>query len=280
MRKLWRRSKSATFGLCLTALLVLSAGAAPLLAPYEPNAVPQGRGELERASLVAPSRPHPFGTDVLGRDLLSRVIYGARISIVVGFGAELFAVVIGVIVGVTAGYHGRWADSFLMRLTDVFLAFPSLVLAIAMMAVFQKPGLINVIIVLSLLGWTGIARIMRAQTLIVKERDYVQSARAAGAGALRIVFRYVLPNCLAPLMVAATIGIAGNIVAEAGLSFLGIGVSPPTPSWGLMLSQGRNYLTTHPWVSIFPGLAIVLTVLGLNLLGDGLRDLLDPQLRT
>ncbi|MBI3089635.1 MAG: ABC transporter permease [Candidatus Tectomicrobia bacterium] len=276
MRRLWRRSKTATVGLVLTALLFVSAAAAPLLAPHAPEAVPR---DLVRASLQPPSPRHPLGTDLLGRDVLSRVIYGARISLLVGFGAELVAVVLGVAVGMLAGYAGGWTDALLMRLTDTFLAFPSLVLAIAMMAAFQQPGLLNVVVVLSLLGWTGIARVMRAQTLVVMGRDFVQSAQAAGAGTLRILLRYVLPNCLAPLMVAATIGIAGNILAEAGLSFLGIGVSPPTPSWGLMLAQGRSELTTHPWVTIFPGLAIMLTVLGLNLLGDGLRDLLDPQLR-
>jgi len=271
-----RKSKIAVAGLAIVTIVIASSIFAPWIAPYDYKAVPR---DVAGNSLLPPSREHLMGTDVLGRDIFSRIVYGARVSIVVGLGAELFSVIVGVWLGLIAGYYGRILDGVLMRVTDTFFAFPSLVLAIAMMAVFRKPGIVNVIVVLSILGWTGIARVVRGQVLSVKENDYVQAIKALGASDFKIILRHILPNCMAPVLVAATIGIAGNILAEAGLSFLGLGVNPPTPSWGSMLTEGRNYLTIKPWVAVFPGLAILFTVLGYNLLGDGLRDALDPRLK-
>ncbi len=259
-----------TGGFCLVALV------APLLAPHDPSRVPEA---LATQSLSPPRLGFLLGTDLLGRDLLSRVLYGARISLLVGLGAEAFAVLIGTTLGLLAGYYGRWVDAALMRLTDSVMAFPSLVLAIGLMAVFQEPGIEKVLLVLILLGWTTIARVVRGEVLALKEREYVRAARAVGASDLAILLRHLIPNCAGPLGVAATVGVAGNILAEAGLSFLGLGAQPPTISWGAMLAEGQNFLTTAPWVAVFPGLALMLTVLGINLLGDGLRDLLDPRLR-
>ncbi len=249
---------------------------APLLVPHDPYAVPR---QLEAASLRPPGGPFPLGTDLLGRDLLSRVLYGGRVSLAIGVGAELFAATLGLLVGLAAGFYGRWVDGLLMRLTDIVMAFPSLVLAIGLMAVFQAPGLDKVFLVLVLLGWTTIARIMRAEVLALKEREYVLAARALGLGDLPLIWRHLLPNAAGPLLVAATLGVAGNIVAEAGLSFLGFGAQPPTISWGAMLAEGQTFLAISPWVAIFPGLALMLAVLGINLLGDGLRDRFDPRLR-
>ena len=196
----------------------------------------------------------------------------------VGLGVEMVALVVGTTLGLLAGYYGRWLDAALMRLTDAVMAFPSLVLAIGLMAVFQEPGLEKVLLVLTLLGWTTIARVVRGEVLALKDREYVRAARAVGASDLTIFLRHLLPNCAGPLGVAATVGVAGNILGEAGLSFLGLGAQPPTISWGAMLAEGQSFLTNAPWVAVFPGLALVLTVLGINLLGDGLRDLLDPRL--
>jgi len=186
--------------------------------------------------------------------------------------------VIGATLGLLAGYYGRWVDAGLMRLTDSVMAFPSLVLAIGLMAVFQEPGLEKVFLVLVLLGWTTIARVVRGEVLALKEREYVRAAQAVGARDVAILVRHLLPNCVGSLSVAATVGVAGNILAEAGLSFLGLGAQPPTISWGAMLAEGQSFLTHAPWVAVFPGLALMLTVLGINLLGDGLRDLVDPRL--
>src|SRR3990170_5637602 len=209
----------------------------------------------------------------------SRTLYGGRVSLVVGVGAELAAALMGILVGLVAGYYGGRVDGLLMRLTDVVMAFPSLVLGIGIIAVFQAPGLDKVVLVLVLLGWTTIARVVRGEVLALKEREFVVAARALGVRDAALVRRYLLPNLMAPLLVAATIGVAGNIVAEAGLSFLGLGAQPPTISWGAMLAEGPAFLTTSPWVAVFPGVALMLAVLGVNLLGDGLRDVLDPRLR-
>lgn len=263
-------------GFTLVALFVLSSGLAPLLAPYDPQAVPGGD---EVSTLVPPGAQHPFGTDVLGRDLLSRVLHAGRVSLAVGVGVEIVAALIGSLVGLIAGYYGGWLEGILMRVTDIVMAFPSLVLAIGLIAIFEEPGLDKVFLVLIALGWTTIARVVRGEVLAVKATEYVEAARAVGVSDAAIVVRHVLPNCLGPLTVAATIGIGGNMVAEAGLSFLGLGAQPPTLSWGAMLADGQTFLAAAPWVAIFPGAALLLAVLGVNLLGDGFRDLLDPRYR-
>lgn len=260
------------------ALVVLLAGAvllAPLLAPHDPLEVASGAG----ATLERPSLAHPLGTDALGRDLLSRVLWAGRASLAVGLGVELVAALIGCAIGVLAGYYGGAVDAVLMRTTDVVMAFPSLVLAIGLIAVFERPGLDKVVIVLVALGWTTIARVVRGTVLALKTREFVQAAQAIGAGHVTIMVRHLLPNAVAPLLVAATIGVGSNIVAEAGLSFLGLGAQSPTISWGAMLADGQTFLDTAPWVAVFPGVALLLAVLGVNLLGDGLRDLLDPRFR-
>jgi ABC-type dipeptide/oligopeptide/nickel transport system permease subunit len=257
-------------------LFVAAALLAPWLAPFDPRHVPAGLAAL---TLRPPGPAHLLGTDALGRDLLSRVLYGGQVSLMVGVGVEVLAALVGTLIGLLAGYYGGWLDSILMRVTDVVMAFPSLILAIGLIAVFETPGLDKVFLVLVLLGWTTIARVVRGEVLSLKNRDYVQAARALGIGDGAILFRHLLPNCLAPILVAATIGIGGNMVAEAGLSFLGLGAQSPTISWGAMLAEGQTFLVAAPWVAVFPGLALLLAVLGVNLLGDGLRDLLDPRLK-
>jgi ABC-type dipeptide/oligopeptide/nickel transport system permease subunit len=270
------RHRSFLVGLALVTACILGSALAPRLAPYDPLAVPGGD---EAATLSPPGPRHGFGTDVLGRDMLSRVLHGGRVSLAVGFGVEIVAATIGSFIGLVAGYYGGWLDAVLMRTTDVVMAFPSLVLAIGLIAVFEEPGLDKVFIVLVALGWTMIARVVRGRALSVKQADYVQAARAVGVSEAVIVLRHVLPNCLGPLLVAATIGVGSNIVAEAGLSFLGLGAQPPTISWGAMLAEGQTFVASAPWVAIFPGVALAVAVLGVNLLGDGLRDLLDPRFR-
>ena len=269
----WRRHPTVLMGSLMLLVLIVAAVGAPWIATHDPYRV------STQHSLQPPQATHLFGTDWLGRDVFSRVVYGARVSLQVGLIVEAVAVVIGVLLGALAGFYGKLLDTLLMRLTDTFMAFPSLVLAIALMAVFQEPGLMNVIIVLSLVQWTSVARVVRGSVLAGKEDDFVQAAQAIGASDRRILFRHILPNGMAPVIITATIGVAGNIVSEAGLSFLGFGTQPPTVSWGTMLAQGRNYLTIKPWVCIFPGLALLFTVLGLNLFGDGLRDWFDPRSR-
>jgi ABC-type dipeptide/oligopeptide/nickel transport system permease subunit len=263
-------------GLALVAAIGLAAALAPALAPYDPLHVPSGD---QAATLVPPGPRHALGTDVLGRDLLSRVLYGGRVSLSVGIGVEIVVAALGCLVGLLAGYYGGWLDLVLMRATDVVMAFPSLVLAIGLIAVFEEPGLDKVFLVLIALGWTTIARVIRGATLSLRDREYVQAARAVGVPDAVIIARHVLPNCLGPLLVAATIGIGSNMIAEAGLSFLGLGAQPPTISWGAMLAEGQTFLVAAPWVAVFPGLALLAAVLGVNLLGDGLRDLLDPRFR-
>lgn len=271
-----RRSRTLIAGLVLVGAFGIGAALAPVVAPFDPYSVPE---RLDAASLRPPGAPFHLGTDLLGRDLFSRILYGGRVSLLIGVGAELAAALVGIVVGLLAGYYGGRVDGLLMRLTDVVMAFPALVLGIGIIAVFQAPGLDKVILVLVLLGWTTIARVVRGEVLALKEREFVVAARALGARDAALVRRYLLPNLMAPLLVAATIGVAGNIVAEAGLSFLGLGAQPPTISWGAMLAEGQAFLTTSPWVAVFPGLALMLAVLGVNLLGDGLRDVLDPRLR-
>lgn len=250
--------------LCLMALL------APWIAPHDPLAQ---RLELR---LAPPSPAHPLGLDELGRDILSRLIYGARTSLAVGLAVVLLAGSIGTVIGAVAGFAGGAVEAVLMRVTDVFLAFPGILLAIAFVAVLG-PALSHVVIALVVIGWVGYARLVRAQVLQWKQRDFVLAARAAGVPRRRILYRHLLPNVLPELTVQATLGLAGAILAEAGLSFLGLGIEPPASSWGAMINAGRSHLLDAPHLSLFPGLAIVLAVVGLHLLGDGVLELLDPR---
>ena len=273
--ELWhalRRRRLAMGGAAVIALLVVLGVAGPWIAPYDPLAQ-----DLSK-SLLGPSPEHWFGTDSFGRDILSRVLYGARISLLVGVASQGIAFSLGVALGVVSGYYGGKVDGVIMRLADVTLAFPTLLLLIAITAAFQ-PGLTVVFVAIGVVGWAGLARLVRSQTLVVRELDFVQAARALGMSDLRLLARHVLPNTLAPAIIAVTLGMAGAILLEAALSFIGLGAQPPTPSWGSMISDGRDFLRTAPWISLFPGLAIGLVVLGFNLFGDGLRDAMDPRLR-
>ena len=270
---LWRRlarDRWALAGLAVVAAVVLLAALAPWLAPADPY-----RGELV-TSLRAPSAAHWLGTDAQGRDVLSRVLYGARVSLAVGLASQGIALLLGITLGLVAGYYGRWVDALVMRLADVTLAFPSLLLLIAVAAAV-RPSLPVIFVVIGVVGWAGMARLVRGQVLQVRALEFVQAARALGARDTRVIARHVLPNILAPVIVAATLGIGGAIMAEAALSFVGLGAQPPTPSWGAMVAEGRDLLRVAPWVSLVPGLAIGAAVLGVNLLGDGLRDALDVR---
>ncbi|MDQ3519946.1 MAG: ABC transporter permease [Gemmatimonadota bacterium] len=267
-----RRDNRATVGLAVVVLLVAAAILAPLIARYDPTAI-----ELVN-QLAAPSSSHWMGTDYQGRDVWSRLVFGARISLTVGLVSQGIALLLGVSLGLVSGYYGKWVDDVIMRLADVTLAFPTLLLLIAMVAALQ-PSLGVVFATIGLVGWAGMARLVRGQVLVVRHLEFVQAARALGVRDRRIIVRHVLPNVIAPVVIAATLGMAGAIMAEAALSFLGLGVQPPTPSWGSMIADGRdlNQLRTAPWTSVFPGLAIGAAVLGFNLLGDALRDALDPK---
>ena len=260
----------------LVTLVILVAAAAPLLSPH-PYDEPCD-GDWEHGP-KGPCRPHWLGQDRLDRDILSRIIYGARVSMQIALGATLISLIVGVAVGAVAGFYPGRVDSTLMRITDAFYAFPGILLAISIAVVFDRPSVAAVLIALAAVGWTGIARLVRSQVLVARENDYVHAARALGARPVRVIFRHVVPNCLGPVIVAATLRMAGNILGEAGLSFLGIGVEITRPSWGNMLAAARGQLTTHWWMCFFPGLAIAFTVLGFNLLGDGLRDALDPRMK-
>lgn len=257
-------------GLFLTAGFVAVAVLAPWIAPWPPSEQDLYGG------LNGPGPEHLLGQDRLGRDILSRIMSGARVSLMVGLVTVSISAVTGSIIGAASGYAGGRLDGIVMRVLDVFLAFPGLLLAVAVMAV-MGPSLMNVIIALSLMGWTSFARLARGQVLSLREREYVLAAESIGAGAARIILRHLLPNLAGPLIVEATFGVASAIIAEAGLSFLGLGVQPPTPSLGAMLSEGRQFLLVAPGLIIFPGLAIMMIVMGVNFLGDGLRDLLDPR---
>jgi peptide/nickel transport system permease protein len=263
-------------GAALVGLFAAGTLLAPWLAPADPAEVPAA---LSQAMLRPPGPRHLLGTDALGRDLLSRVLHGGRVSLAIGVGVEALAAAIGIAMGLVAGYYGGWRDAALMRLTDIVMAFPSLILAIGLIAVFEEPGLDKVAVVLVALGWTTIARVVRGEVLSVKAREYVQAARALGTPDLLLMGRHVLPNAMGPVIVTATIGVGSNMVAEAGLSFLGLGAQAPTISWGSMLADGQTFLAAAPWAAVFPGLCLMLAVLGVNLLGDGLRDRLDPRLR-
>ncbi|HUP50435.1 MAG TPA: ABC transporter permease [Thermoanaerobaculia bacterium] len=275
MRKTFKqllRNFAFTSGLLLTTALVVVALAAPWISPADPLWQDTSR------RLEAPSKDHLLGLDDLGRDVASRIVWGARVSLRVGFSVVIIASLIGVALGAISGYFGGVIDVLVMRLCDILLAFPGILLAIALVAVLG-PSLNNVILALATIGWVGYARLVRGQVLKVREMEYVIAAKALGARSPRVIIRHVLPNVINPVIVMATLGLAGAILAEAALSFLGLGVQPPTPSWGAMLTAGRRYLGPANHLAIFPGAAIMLAVMGLNFLGDGLIDALDPKYR-
>jgi peptide/nickel transport system permease protein len=259
-------------GLAILTLLAISALMAPLLAPHDPT-----RQNLDN-DLRGYSMENPLGTDKLGRDILSRVLYGGRISLLVGATTVVISLAIGLAIGSLSGYFGGWADQLLMRLVDILMAFPGILLAIAFTAVLG-PGLDHVILALCLIGWTSYARLVRGEILTLREREFVQAARALGCKPGRVIARHLLPNLLPPVLIHATFGLAAAIIAEGSLSFLGLGVEPPTPSWGSMLNDGRQFLLVAPNLTTYPGMAIMITVFGLNLVGDGLQDRLQARSR-
>jgi peptide/nickel transport system permease protein len=276
-RRLVRR-RTALFGLLVVAVVILTAGLAPLVTPFDPLAQDIGQRLREPGWQDPQGRVHPLGTDHLGRDILARVIYGSRIALVVGLAAVAISGVLGMAIGLVAGYFGGRVDDFLMRLADVQLAFPFILLAIAVIGVLG-PSLGNIIVVIGVSSWVVYARVVRGEVLSIREREFVQAAVALGSRDGRVLVRHVLPNTFTPWLVVATLDMARVIVIESALSFLGLGVQPPTPTWGGMLADGRVYLSTAWWLATFPGLAILVTVLGINLFGDGLRDTLDPRLK-
>lgn len=269
---LCRRHAMLLPGLLIVGVMSLAALLAPWLAPYDPTTL-----HLD-AILQPPSIAFPLGTDALGRDVLSRLLFGARVSLWVGFVSVSIAVTIGLALGLAAGYFGGWTDELVMRGVDVMLCFPSFFLILAVI-VFLEPSLANIMVVIGLTSWMGVARLVRAETLSLRQRDFVAAARLAGTGSAKIMLIHILPNALAPVLVSATLGVAGAILVESSLSFLGLGVQPPDPSWGNMLLEGKDVLEIAPWMSVGPGLAILITVLGYNLLGESLRDVFDPRLR-
>jgi peptide/nickel transport system permease protein len=268
----FKKNKLALGGSFIVVIFFVVSIFAPLLSPHDP-------GEINLQNVLAPpSADNPLGTDELGRDVLSRMVWGSRISLKVGFVSTGIAILIGIVLGAVAGYYGRWVDSLIMRTVDIMLCFPTFFLILAVIA-FLEPSIWNIMAIIGLTGWMGITRLVRADFISLKEREFVQAARAIGAGDMRIIFIHILPNAMASILVAATFGIAGAILTESALSFLGIGVQPPTPSWGNILTAGKDNIDIAWWLSFFPGLAILLTVLGYNLLGEGIRDSLDPRLR-
>jgi peptide/nickel transport system permease protein len=262
----------AMAGLVLVGGLFAVSLAGPWLAPYDPNFI-----DL-KAVLMPPSAAHLLGTDTLGRDVLSRIIYGSRVSLKVGFVAVGLATLIGLLVGALAGFYGGWVDQVLMRLVDLMLCFPTFFLILAVIAVLE-PSIGNIMAVIGLTSWMGVARLVRAEFLSLREREFVVAARALGASDARLILRHMLPNALAPVMVSATLGVAGAILTESALSFLGLGVQPPTPSWGNILTAGKDNIEIAWWLSFFPGLAILVTVMSYNLLGEGIREAIDPRLQ-
>lgn len=266
-----RRNKMALTGAAIVAVMFAMAAAASLTS-VDPAAIDVGQ------RLLPPSWAHPLGTDDLGRSVLVRMLYGARISLLVGFVAVGISTLIGIFFGALAGYYGGWIDSVIMRFVDIMLCFPTFFLILAVIA-FLDPSIWNIMIVIGLTSWMGVARLIRAEFLSLRQRDFVLAAQALGASDSRLIFRHILPNAMSPVLVSATLGVAGAILTESALSFLGIGVQPPTPSWGNMLITGKQTLGSAWWLSVFPGIAILLTVLGYNLLGEGVRDALDPRLK-
>jgi ABC-type dipeptide/oligopeptide/nickel transport system permease subunit len=274
LRQRLRRDRFFQFGLALVAVVVAAAAFAPWLAPHDPLT-----GDLAGAYLSRPGGEYLLGTDTQGRDVLSRVLYGARISVAVGLISQSIAILLGVTFGLVAGYYGRWVDAVVMRFADITLAFPTLLLLIAVAAAVQ-PSLPVVFMVIGVVGWAAMARIVRSQVLALKRSEFVLAAQALGSHDLRILARHLLPNVRAQVIIAATLGIGGAIMAEAALSFVGLGAQPPTPSWGSMVADGRDLLRVAPWVSFAPGIAIGIAVLGFNLVGDVLREVYDPRLRS
>lgn len=272
LRRCLGRHLMFTLGLGIVLVMSLAALFAPLIAPHDPNM------PYEHAVLVPPCAEFWLGTDRLGRDVFSRLLYGGQVSLWVGFVAVGISVSIGTVLGLISGYFRGWVDEIIMRGVDVMLCFPSFFLILAVIA-FLEPSLANIMVVIGLTSWMGVARLVRAETLSLREREFVAAARLAGCSTARMLFGHILPNALAPILITATLGVAGAILVESSLSFLGLGMSPPTPSWGNMLQDGKNVLECAPWLSLYPGLAILITVLGYNLLGESLRDWLDPRLR-
>lgn len=273
---IWHRFKKnplSVAGLAIILSLAAVALFAPVLSPHEPTKI-----DVYNV-LSPPSSNHPFGTDELGRDLLSRMIWGSRASLKVGFIAVGIAISIGTMLGAIAGYYGGKIDALLMRFVDIMLAFPTFFLILAVIAIVE-PSISTIMIIIGLTGWMDVSRLVRAEFLTLKERDFIAAAQALGASDPRLIFRHIIPNALSPVFVAATFGIAGAILTESGLSFLGLGVQPPEPSWGNILTSGKDNITVAWWLSLFPGIAILITVLSYNLVGEGLRDALDPRLWT
>jgi len=279
-RRLWRtlRRGSGVFNIAFLAVMVLCAILAPVITPYDPTASEVTRRLLPPFWLTGGSTAHLLGTDQLGRDVFARLVYGSRISLVVGVSTVAISAVLGSAIGVVAGYYEGPLGAALMRIADIQLAFPFILLAIAIVAVLGV-GLVNVILILGIAGWVFFGRLARGQVLSIKQREYIEAARALGAHEIGVMGRHIVPNLLTPVIVLATSLVAGNIVVEASLTFLGLGVQPDLPSWGNMLAGSRDYLNVAWWMSVFPGLALTLTVLTVNLLGDWLRDYLDPALR-
>ena len=274
-RDAWNRlkkNKMAIASFFLLVIIALIAVFAPLIAPYDPYTQ-----DLSRIN-EPPSSDHWFGTDDVGRDLFSRVVYGTRISMLVGVVCEAICVPIGVILGALAGYFGGWVDAVISRIIEIFASFPTILFAIAVMFILG-PGIMNIFIAIGVIGWTGLARMIRGQIMQLKEKEFVEAARASGASNMKIIFRHLIPNCLSTIIVVITLDIPGDIMLESTLSFVGLGVQPPDPSWGSMISEGRNFIRQNVWYSYFPGLAIMLVVLAFNTLGDGVRDALDPKLK-
>lgn len=264
------RNRIAVLGVFIVVTMIICAIFAPVIAPHPPNRLnPADR-------LLPPSAQYPLGTDEFGRDIFSRLLYGAQISLVIAFVAQGVAIAIGLTLGLVSGWYGGWIDDVIMRITDAFFAIPGLMFLIVWVSLLGANP-ISIFIALGLIGWPSDARMMRAQVLSLKQREYVIAARAMGASAVRIMVRHLLPNAVAPSLVLASLGIAGAILAESSLSFLGLGVQIPNPSWGTMISTGRNFTANAWWYAIFPGLTIMITVLGFNFIGDGLRDALDPS---
>lgn len=270
----WRRfsgNRLAFLGLLIIIALLVVAALAPLLAPYSPFI-----GDLKTSRLLPPSSEHWFGTDDLGRDIYSRIIYGSRWTLYVVVLVAIIAAPIGLLIGAVAGYAGGWTDAILMRITDIFLAFPKLILALAFVAALG-PGIENAVLAIAITSWPPYARIARAETLTVRNSDYIKAVQLMGASSTRIVFRHIMPLCISSLIIRVTLDMAGIILTAAGLGFLGLGAQPPLPEWGAMIASGRRFILDQWWVAAAPGLAILIVSLGFNLLGDGLRDALDPR---